>query len=239
MKNIKPYNKLDSKKNQIIKMFDNIANTYDVLNKILSFRMDYIWRKSVIKTIQNNPKKILDIATGTADIAIMAAKYTNASITGVDISKKMLHVGNKKIKKHRLSERITLKLADAENLPFKNNAYQAITVGFGVRNFENLNKGLLEIHRVLDNNGWVIILEPSKPSIFPIKQLYSIYFSYVLPLLGKFISKDYNAYKYLTQSVNAFPKNEEFLKILKDIGFKECTCVKHTFGIVSIYSAKK
>ena len=160
-------------------MFDNISETYDLLNLVLSFRMDYMWRKKSIENIKNNPEKILDIATGTADFAIMAAKYTNAKIIGVDISKKMLSVGNKKIKKHKLSNRILLKLADAEQLPFKNNSFQAITSGFGVRNFESIETGLSEMHRVLDKDGVLIILEPSKPSKFPIKQLYNIYFTYI------------------------------------------------------------
>ena len=239
MKNIKPYSNSKNKKTQIINMFDNIAETYDLLNMILSFRMDYIWRKIAIKNIKNNPQKILDIATGTADLAITASKYTNAKITGIDISKKMLHIGNKKIKNQKLSNRISLQLADAENLPFKDSSFQAITVGFGVRNFENINLGLSEIYRVLDHNGILIILEPSTPSIFPIKQLYNIYFSYMLPLLGKIISKDKNAYKYLNKSVNAFPNKNKFLKTLKKPGFQKCKHTPLTFGIVSLYSAKK
>jgi demethylmenaquinone methyltransferase/2-methoxy-6-polyprenyl-1,4-benzoquinol methylase len=220
-------------------MFDNISETYDVLNLLLSFHMDYIWRKKSIQYIKNNPKKILDIATGTADLAIMAAKYTNAKITGVDISEKMLRIGNKKIKKHKLSNRISLELADAEKLPFKNNSFQAITSGFGVRNFESMDIGLSEMHRVLDIGGVVMILEPSKPLRFPMKQLYNIYFTYILPLLGKIISKDKSAYTYLTNSVNAFPPKEIFLKKLEDAGFINCTHTPLTFGIVSLYSANK
>ena len=239
MKDVKPYNNSENKKTQIINMFDNISETYDLLNLVLSFRMDYIWRKKSIQNIQNNPKKILDIATGTADFAIMAAKYTNAKIIGVDISKKMLNIGNKKINKYQLSNRIILKLADAEQLPFKNNSFQAITSGFGVRNFENMETGLSEMHRVLDKDGVLVILEPSKPSKFPIKQLYNIYFRYILPLLGNIISKDKNAYRYLTNSVNAFPSKKVFLKKLQETGFKDCKHIPLTFGIVSLYSAKK
>ena len=239
MENIKPYNNSKAKKTQIINMFDNIAETYDLLNLILSFRMDYMWRRIAIKNIKNNPKKILDVATGTADLAITASKYTNAKITGIDISKKMLHIGNKKIKNKKLSNRISLQLADAENLPFKDNSFQAITVGFGVRNFENIELGLSEIYRVLDRNGVVVILEPSKPSIFPIKQLYNIYFSYMLPLLGKIISKDKNAYKYLNKSVNAFPNKKMFLKKLHKTGFNSCKHTPLTLGIVALYSGKK
>ncbi len=239
MKDVKPYNNSENKKTQIINMFDNISETYDLLNLVLSFRMDYIWRKKSIQSIKNNPEKILDIATGTADFAIMAAKYTNAKIIGVDISKKMLSIGNKKIKKNELSNRILLKLGDAEQLPFKNNSFQAITSGFGVRNFENIETGLSEMHRVLEKDGVLIILEPSKPSKFPVKQLYNIYFRYILPLLGKIISKDKNAYTYLTNSVNAFPPKKAFLKKLQETGFKDCKHIPLSFGIVSLYSAKK
>tara|TARA_Y100000994_G_scaffold241016_1_gene236368 strand:+ start:1929 stop:2648 length:720 start_codon:yes stop_codon:yes gene_type:complete len=239
MKDIKPYHNSENKKTQIINMFDNISETYDLLNLLLSFRMDYIWRKKSIQHINNNPKKILDIATGTADLAIMAAKYTNAQIIGIDISKKMLNVGGQKIKQHKLSNRISLELADAEKLPFKNKSFQAITAGFGVRNFENIEVGLSEMYRVLDKDGVLIILEPSKPSKFPIKQLYNIYFTYILPFLGKIISKDKNAYTYLTDSVNAFPTKKIFLKNLKEVGFKNCQHIPLTFGIVSLYIAEK
>ena len=239
MNDIKPYNNSENKKTQIINMFDNISETYDLLNLLLSFRMDYIWRRKSIQNIKNNPKKILDIATGTADFAIMASKYTNAKIIGVDISKKMLKVGKEKIKKYKLSNRISLELADAEKLPFKNNSFQAITSGFGVRNFDSIDTGLSEMHRVLDKDGVIIILEPSKPSRFPIKQLYNIYFTYILPLLGKIISKDQNAYTYFTNSVNAFPSKKIFLKKLEETGFKNCTHIPLTFGIVSLYRAKK
>ena len=239
MKYIKPYNSSEDKKKQIINMFDNISETYDLLNLLLSFRMDYIWRKKSIKHIKNNPTKILDIATGTADFAIMAAKYTKAKIIGIDISKKMLNIGNEKIKKHKLSNRISLELADAEKLPFKNNSFKAITSGFGVRNFENIDKGLSEMYRVLDKEGVLVILEPSKPSIFPIKQFYNIYFTYILPLLGTIISKDKNAYKYLINSVNAFPTKKTFLKKLEELGFKKYQHIPLTFEIVSLYIAEK
>jgi len=239
MKEVKPYKNSEDKKYQIIKMFDNIAATYDLLNGMLSFKMDYIWRKTTIKNITNNPKKILDIATGTADLAIMAAKYTNAKITAIDISKNMLQIGNEKIKKHKFSKRIKLQLADAEQLPFDNNSFQAITAGFGVRNFENRDQGLSEMYRVLSSNGLILILEPSKPSTFPIKQIYNLYFSYILPLIGKIISKDKDAYEYLNQSVNHFPSQSTFLKKLNEIGFRECKYIPLTLGIVSLYIAKK
>ena len=239
MKNIKPLDNSENKKKQITDMFNNIAGTYDLLNLILSFSMDYIWRKKAIKLINNNPKKILDIATGTADFAIMAAKYTNAKIKGIDISKNMLIIGNEKIKNKQLSNRISLELADAEKLPFNNNSFQAITSGFGVRNFENIDRGLLEMLRVLEKDGVLVILEPSIPSKFPIKQIYNIYFKYILPLVGKIISNNKTAYSYLKNSVNAFPKNKIFLTKLEELGFRECKHIPLTFGIVSLYYAKK
>ena len=201
--------------------------------------MDYLWRKKSIQNIKNNPEKILDIGTGTGDLAIMAAKYTNAKIIGIDISEKMLSIGKKKIDEKKLSNRILLKLGDAEQLPFNNNSFQAITSGFGVRNFQCIDTGLSEMHRVLDKDGVLVILEPSKPSRFPIKQLYNIYFTHILPLLGRIISKDEKAYTYLTNSVNRFPSNKIFLKKLEKIGFKDCKHIPLTFGIVSLYSAKK
>jgi len=239
MRDIKPYTNTDNKKKQIITMFNNIANKYDFLNHLLSFRMDIIWRKIAIKKIKNNPKKILDIATGTADLAITAAKYTDAIITGIDISKKMLDIGKEKILNKQLSDRITLQLADAEKLPFNNNSFHAITAGFGVRNFEDIDTGLLEMHRVLDTNGILIILEPSKPTLFPIKQLFNFYFTFILPVIGKMVSKDINAYKYLTNSVKAFPSKEFFVDKLKKNGFKNCTYSELTFGIVTLYIAEK
>lgn len=239
MKNIKPYSNNNNKKKQIKNMFDNISQTYDLLNTVLSFRMDYFWRKSVVKNLNNNPKTILDIATGTADIAISASKIKNAKITGVDISPKMLEIGNQKIKKRNLTERITLELADAESLPYESNSFQAITAGFGVRNFENMKEGLKEMYRVLEINGTIIILEPSTPSIFPFKQIYKLYFSYLLPFVGKLVSKDESAYQYFTQSVKAFPEKNKFIDILKKIGFKNCKQKTLTFGVASLYIAEK
>lgn len=239
MKNIKPYSNNKNKKKQIKKMFDNISQTYDILNSVLSLRMDYFWRKSVINNIKNNPKSILDIATGTADIAISASRIKNARIIGIDISPKMLEIGKKKIKERKLTERITLELADAEELPYKSNSFQAVTSGFGVRNFENMEEGLREIYRVLEKNGTLIILEPSNPTSFPFKHIYKLYFSYFLPFIGKLISKDKSAYKYFTQSVNAFPEKSKFIKELEKIGFKNCKHKFLTFGVASLFIAKK
>jgi demethylmenaquinone methyltransferase/2-methoxy-6-polyprenyl-1,4-benzoquinol methylase len=201
--------------------------------------MDNVWRKIAIKNISNNPSTILDIATGTGDFAISASKYTKANITGIDISQGMLDVGIDKIRKRGLSNRIQLQLADSENLLFNNNSYDAITAGFGVRNFENLNKGLSEMHRTLKENGIVAILEPSEPTSFPLKQFYSLYFHHILPFVGKIISKDKNAYTYLPDSVAAFPSGKEFITELEKVGFKECKHIPLTFGVVSLYIAIK
>ena len=232
-------NSTESKKSQVANMFNNIAKSYDFLNHTLSFGMDFYWRKKAINQLVNNPKRILDIATGTADFAIAASKLDKAEIIGIDISKKMIEIGNKKIKSKGLESRIKLQLADSEDLPFKNDHFHAITAGFGVRNFENIKKGLTEIWRVLQENGIVVILEPSTPRAFPIKQIYRIYFHQILPFLGRLISKDRNAYNYLPESVDAFPENKEFVTILKDVGFSEVKFTPLTFGIVSLYIAIK
>mgnify|MGYP001159414101 CR=1 FL=1 len=239
MNSIKPYKTNSGKKKQIIKMFNNIASSYDMLNHTLSLGMDNVWRRFAVKQLTNQPKEILDIATGTGDFAIIASRHTNAKITGIDISQKMLDVGIKKIKKHKLTNRIKLELADSEDLPFNDNSYDAITVGFGVRNFENLNKGISEMYRTLKKGGIITILEPSEPSTFPLKQLYKIYFNYILPFIGGIVSKDKNAYIYLPNSVASFPSGEQFLKELKKGGFENSKHVSLSFGIVSLYIAIK
>ena len=239
MTKVTPYNNTETKKNQVTKMFDNIAGSYDFLNHTLSLGMDNIWRKIAIKKLNNKPATILDIATGTGDFAISASKYTNATITGIDISQGMLDVGVEKITKKGLSNRIQLQLADSEKLPFQNNSYDAITAGFGVRNFEDLNKGLSEMYRTLKSGGRVAILEPSEPTHFPLKQFYNLYFHHILPFIGGIISKDKNAYTYLPDSVSAFPSGNDFLTELDKVGFKECKHIPLTFGIVSLYIAIK
>ena len=239
MTKVTPYNNSESKKKQVTKMFDNIAESYDFLNHSLSLGMDNVWRKIAIKKLVNNPNTILDIATGTGDFSISASKHTNAQISGIDISQGMLDVGIEKIKKKGLEDRIKLQLADSEDLPFNDQTFDAITAGFGVRNFENLNKGLSEMHRVLDNNGFVAILEPSTPKYFPLKQFYNLYFNNILPTIGAWISKDKDAYSYLPESVNAFPSGKKFLKELEKVGFKNCQHFPLTFGIVSLYTAIK
>ena len=239
MSKVTPYNSSESKKKQVSEMFDNIANSYDFLNHSLSLGMDNVWRKIAIKKLTNNPKIILDIATGTGDFAVSAAKYTDAKITGIDISQGMLNVGIEKVSKKNLNNRISLQLADSESLPFNDNTFDAITAGFGVRNFENLNKGLSEMKRVLNKDGIVVILEPSTPKYFPLKQLYKLYFHHVLPTIGAWISKDKEAYSYLPESVKVFPSGEKFLKELEKVGFKDCQHFPLTFGIVSLYTAIK
>lgn len=228
-----------SKKLQVAKMFDSIAKSYDFLNHTLSFGMDFYWRKKAISKLTNNPKKILDVACGTADFAIATSKLNGVYITGIDISKNMLEIGRKKVEKKGLEKQIKLEFADSENLPFENESFDAITAGFGVRNFENLQLGLSEMRRVLKKDGIVVILEPSKPKYFPIKQIYSAYFHHILPLFGQLISKDKRAYNYLPESVDAFPENEKFIEILKEVGFSKVKYLPLTLGIVSLYIAIK
>ena len=238
-KTVKPYKLDTSKKDQVKEMFNKISKRYDILNHTLSLGMDYIWRKKAIKMITNNPKEILDIATGTADFAISAAKYTDANITGIDIAESMINIGNKKIKKRKLNKRIKLSIADSENLPFNDLSFDAITAGFGIRNFENLEKGLYEIYRVTKKNGMVVILEPSIPNKFPLKQLFSLYFNHILPFIGRIVSNDANAYTYLPNSVKEFPNGNKFTTILEEIGFKRTKYLPLSYGIVSLYVAIK
>jgi len=239
MTKVNPYNNTEAKKKQVTQMFDNIAGSYDFLNHTLSLGMDNIWRKIAIKKLSNNPATILDIATGTGDFAISASKYTNATITGIDISQGMLDVGVEKINKKGLTDRIKLQLADSENLPFHDNSYEAVTAGFGVRNFEDLNKGLSEMYRTLKSGGIIAILEPSEPAYFPLKQFYKLYFHHILPFIGGIISKDKNAYTYLPDSVSAFPSGKDFLTELVKVGFKESKHIPLSFGIVTLYIAIK
>ena len=201
--------------------------------------MDFYWRKKAVSKLTNNPKKILDVATGTADFAIAATKMKEVQIIGIDISEKMLEIGENKIKQKGLEKQIKLQLADSENLPFESGSFDGITAGFGVRNFENLQLGLSEMCRVLKEDGIAVILEPSKPKAFPVKQIYSAYFHYILPFLGRLISKDNRAYNYLPESVDAFPENEKFIEILKVVGFTKAQHLPLTLGIVSLYIAIK
>lgn len=228
------------KKEQVAKMFDNISHQYDFLNHFLSLNIDKIWRKKAINLLRPlAPKQLLDVATGTGDFALQALVLGPEKIVGVDISEGMLEMGRKKIVKRGLSDKVELQRGDSENLPFPENKFDAITVGFGVRNFENLDKSLREMFRVLKPGGMVVVLEFSKPRKFPFKQVYNFYFNAVLPKIGRLISKDKAAYTYLPESVEAFPDGDDFVRILKNIGFKNTACKPLTFGISSIYTGLK
>ncbi|MBL4606108.1 MAG: bifunctional demethylmenaquinone methyltransferase/2-methoxy-6-polyprenyl-1,4-benzoquinol methylase UbiE [Flavobacteriaceae bacterium] len=238
---IKPYKDSDlGKKEQVATMFNNISKNYDRLNRVISFGIDVSWRKKVVKIVsRNNPKQILDIATGTGDLAIMMAELNPEKITGLDISEGMLEVGREKIAKANLNVQIEMVVGDSENMPFEDNTFDAITVSFGVRNFANLNKGLTEIRRVLKPNGTFVILETSNPTRFPYKQGYKIHTSFILPIIGKIFSKDKVAYSYLSESANSFPFGEALDNILQKNGFINTEYKPVTFGVATIYSATK
>ena len=240
---VKPYQIDGSKKQQVSEMFDNIAGKYDFLNHFLSLNMDKTWRRKMIaELVSVQPKSVLDVATGTADVAINTVKQlkiNDLKIQGVDISAEMLNIGRKKISTLGLSETIALTLGDSEQLPFEDNKFDAVTVAFGVRNFENLERGLQEMHRVLRGGGKLVVLEFSKPTTFPFRQLYNFYFKHILPLIGKLTSKDNRAYTYLYESVQAFPDGDNFITVLNKIGFKDTQCKPLTLGICSIYVGYK
>jgi demethylmenaquinone methyltransferase/2-methoxy-6-polyprenyl-1,4-benzoquinol methylase len=240
-KEVTPYESDESKKGQVTQMFDKIAPFYDYLNRLLSLGIDVIWRKKAINTLKEyKPQHILDIATGTADLAIEAAKTLNPkSIIGMDISSEMIRVGNKKLRKRNLDPIIKLEIGDSENLRYQDEAFDAITAAFGVRNFGNLEVGLKEMHRVLKKEGRLVILEFSKPKAFPLKQIFNIYFKNVLPVIGRIKSKDPKAYKYLYESVQVFPDYENFTKILEKVGFNSAEFRPLSFGICTIYLASK
>ncbi len=240
MAEVKPYDKEGSKKEQVADMFNNISGRYDFLNHFLSVGIDKRWRKKAIKMLkQYNPKQVLDIATGTGDFAIAALKMDPDRVTGVDISTGMLEKGNEKIKKKKLDDRITLTYGDSENLPFEDNTFDAITVGFGVRNFEDLEKGLSEMLRVLKPGGHAAVLEFSKPKKFPVKQSFKFYSKYIIPTIGKTISKDKRAYTYLPESVEAFPEGQAFSDIMTKVGFKSKERKLVSGGIATIYLGEK
>ena len=238
---ITPYkNSTLGKKEQVAQMFDTISGNYDNLNRVISFGIDVKWRKKVLKIVSDSkPKTILDIATGTGDLAILMAQSNAEKIIGLDISAGMLEVGRKKIEEKKLSDRIELVLGDSENMPFEDNHFDAITVGFGVRNFENLEKGFAEILRVLKPNGVFVILETSVPDKTPYKQGYRFYTKNILPVIGKLFSKDNSAYGYLSESAAAFPYGEALNNILRKIGFIDVVAMPQTFGVATIYSASK
>jgi len=236
-----PYKKSEqSKKGQVEEMFNNISPKYDLLNHVLSLNIDKIWRKNAVKKLKPiQPKLVLDIATGTGDFAIAITKLNQVKVIGIDISEGMLKVGRKKVEKKGLKNIIELIKADSENLPFENDMFDAATVGFGVRNFENLEKGLTEILRVLKPGAKFLILEFSKPTKTPFKQFYYFYFTKILPFIGRLISKDSNAYTYLPESVKEFPDGDRFLTILANVGFEGNRDYPQTFGIATIYEALK
>lgn len=237
---ITPYKSESTKKEQVAEMFDNISGKYDFLNHFFSAGIDNSWRKRAIKELaKDNPKIILDVATGTGDFAFEAIKLKPEKIIGVDISAGMLEVGKKKIEKRNLEDKMEFRLGDSENLEFEDNKFDAITVSFGVRNFQDLKKGLSELYRVLNKGGKLIILEFSRPKKFPVKQVYFTYFKYIMPVIGKVVSRDKSAYNYLPQSVMAFPEGRVFQEILSDIGFSDTKAIPLTGGIASIYVAQK
>jgi demethylmenaquinone methyltransferase/2-methoxy-6-polyprenyl-1,4-benzoquinol methylase len=240
-KKITPYKNSNlGKKEQVAQMFDNISENYDGLNRVISFGIDVKWRKKVIQLIgANKPKKILDIATGTGDLAIMMSDLNADKIVGLDISQGMLEVGKQKIAAQELSHKIDMVHGDSENIPFEDNYFDAITVSFGVRNFENLDIGLQEIARVLKPGGVFVVLETAVPTHPVYKFGYAIHSKYVLPLIGKLFSKDKIAYSYLSESANAFPFGKAFNNILEKNGFIDANDIPVTFGVASIYTASK
>jgi demethylmenaquinone methyltransferase/2-methoxy-6-polyprenyl-1,4-benzoquinol methylase len=241
-KNVTPYKNSDlGKKEQVTQMFDNISKEYDGLNRVISFGIDQKWRKKVTQIVGSiSPSNILDIATGTGDLAIMFAEnIEKTSITGLDISQGMLNIGKQKVATKGLENRINLVIGDSEKLPFEDNSFDAITVSFGVRNFESLETGLSEILRVLKPQGKFVILETSIPTKFPFRQGYQFYSNILLPLIGKLFSKDKKAYGYLSESAANFPYGEKLNNILRKVGFIDVEDHPQTFGVASIYTSSK
>ena len=230
-----------TKKEQVATMFNNISGTYDFLNHFMSLGIDIIWRKKAIRQLKaEQPKSILDVATGTGDFAFEAIKILKPNkVTGVDISAGMLEVAKRKIRERKLEHVFSVRLGDSEKLPFDDNQFDAITVAYGVRNYENLERGLADMRRVLKPGGKIVILEFSKPRRFPVKQLYNFYFKYITPFLGKLFSKDARAYQYLPESVAAFPDGVAFTQLMERVGFDQTKQIILTFGISSIYTGIK
>jgi demethylmenaquinone methyltransferase/2-methoxy-6-polyprenyl-1,4-benzoquinol methylase len=237
---VKPYNTDKSKKEEVAQMFNNISARYDFLNHFLSLGIDHIWRRKAVNTLREiQPKRILDLATGTGDFAIALLKLNPTQIIGMDISSGMLDVGKNKMKAKQVSHIIDMQLGDSENMPFEDGYFDAITVGFGVRNYEHLEKGLTEMLRVTRNGGKIVILEFSKPKRFPIKQAFAFYSRFIIPFFGKRISKDEKAYAYLPESVAAFPEGKAFTDILSDLGYKQVDATLVSGGIATIYTGIK
>lgn len=240
-KEVKPYkDKESSKKEQVAEMFDNISHRYDFLNHFLSLGIDKLWRKKAIRLLKKDqPKVILDLATGTGDFAIAAMKLKPTKIIGADISNGMLEHGRKKLIKKKIDHIVTFEYGDSENMKYEDHTFDALTVGFGVRNYENLMNGLKEMHRVIKPGGKAAILEFSKPKKFPMKQLFGFYSKTFIPFWGKMISKDKSAYTYLPESVAAFPEGQAFADILKEAGFNKVTLYPVSGGIATIYLAER
>ena len=238
---IKPYQDSEKgKKEQVAQMFDTISENYDGLNKIISLGTDATWKKKILQMVKlQRPTSILDIATGTGDLAILFAETTATEIIGLDISQGMLDMGKKKISDKNLDSKIQMVLGDGEKIPYSDNYFDVITVAYGVRNFENLEKGLSEILRVLKQNGTFIILETAVPTKFPFKQVYYVYTNFIMPTIGKLFSKDKAAYKYLSTSAQNFPFGEALNNILRKIGFIDVQDEPQTMGVASIYIASK
>jgi demethylmenaquinone methyltransferase/2-methoxy-6-polyprenyl-1,4-benzoquinol methylase len=240
-KEVRPYaDQEGTKKEQVAQMFDNIAHSYDRLNHILSLGIDKGWRKTLLKMAKNqSADQVLDVATGTGDLAIALSKLNSTKITGVDISNGMLDIGRIKVRKKMLDAQIELTYGDSENLPFDDNTFDLVTVAFGVRNFENLEKGMREMLRVLKPGGQILVLEFSQPEVFPFAQLYKFYFKYILPGIGRMLSKDASAYTYLPASVEAFPYGKAFTQVMEKCGYKDTSIRKLTLGVASIYRGVK
>jgi len=237
---VKPYNSDRSKKEEVAEMFNNISGRYDFLNHFLSLGIDHLWRARAVKELREiNPKRILDIATGTGDFAIANLKLKPEEVVGIDISSGMLEVGKEKMKNKKVDHIVSMQLGDSEDLSFEDNYFDGLTVGFGVRNFENLEKGLAEMLRVIRPGGKAIILEFSKPKMFPIKQAFGFYSKYFIPFFGKRISKDEKAYAYLPESVAAFPEGKEFENVLEKLNYKNIKSIPVSGGIATIYVGTK
>lgn len=241
MKNYPPVGEAEGKAQDVEAMFDAIAPRYDLLNRVLSFGIDVWWRKRAVALLkEENPRRILDVATGTADLALEAQQTLEADkVVGVDISEEMLAVGRKKIAARGLSDRVVLRTGDAQKLPFSDNQFDAALVAFGVRNFEDLEAGLTDMHRVLRPGGSLVVLEFSQPQVFPVKQFYQFYSRHILPRVGRLVSKNEGAYQYLPDSVAAFPSGPDFLERMRSAEYTDLQWKPLTFGIASLYYGRK
>lgn len=236
---VTPYSPEGSKREQVERMFDNISPKYDLLNRLFSLGIDQGWRRKVVRLLGQEPvERLLDVATGTADLAILGATRAK-QVTGVDISEGMLAHGRTKVERKGLTQRVVLQRADSAALPFADGTFDAVTVAFGVRNFEHLEQGLREMARVLRPNGRIFVLEFSKPTKAPMKQLFRFYFHRVMPTIGRTVSKDSAAYTYLPKSVDAFPEGQAFLEIMARAGFREVKAEPLTGGIATLYTGRR